>query len=235
MLVQALTECNVQPFFSCFRPVPRAHRGRPSRPSYSIGGKKPYDADYSARLPPAHLRLLGGDRLRERAVAPAGQQRSSRRRREQRAARGAATRSTSLDDAIASVLQQHGLLAPAGAYANGITVDSTRSFPTTSTCTFTQGNDGQLDATKYFARFALMTFDSDTNERSHRPRHRLARAPTSSGLIRCRARGASSEPVDQPALRGDLDEQQHRRDQLARPRPVVGAVGKAAWARRRRA
>ena len=146
MLIQALTG-NMQPYYSC-ETYPRTAGTRFAR-EYSLGGAAPYDVDYS--LPYSRPISNGSDQCvlvpykapgTVVGVGP-GNLRSG----------GNATDFP--DDALASVFNSY-----ATSSANGGGMAST--IPSASQCIFAQTPDGQLDAAKDYARFALMTFDSDT-------------------------------------------------------------------------
>jgi type IV pilus assembly protein PilY1 len=146
MLVQALTG-NMQPFFSCAEMTRKANTAFANE--FKIGTSAPYDLDY---VLPYHRPLSGSGAL-SCAFAP-------------RELPGAGPGSG---------------VGPSGLGAGGSAAD----FPGTAfqevlwnhlstqyaanapivagnTCTFDQASDGQLDATRDYVRFSLMTFDTDT-------------------------------------------------------------------------
>jgi type IV pilus assembly protein PilY1 len=147
MLVQALTG-NMQPFYSCAE-MSRA-AGTPFANEFKISGVAPYDVGYTL---PYHRPLSGGSAATACAFAP-------------RELPGASPGSG---------------VGPAGL---GITGSNAKDFPGTAfqevlwshlnaqytanapiasgnACTFDQAPDGQLDATRDYVRFSLMTFDTD--------------------------------------------------------------------------
>ena len=150
MLVQALTG-NLQPYFSCDE-IQRTSAS--FKNEFRIGGavpNAPYDADYYL---PYHRPLSGPDNASACAFAPSS---------------------------LPGAANGNGL-GPAGLGSGGDSSD----FPTTAfqpyketylrarygfnnplantafnTCTYDQAVDGQLDATRDYVRFGLMTFDND--------------------------------------------------------------------------
>jgi type IV pilus assembly protein PilY1 len=150
MLLQALTG-NLQPFFSCDA-VDRA--SATFRNEYKINGQAPYDAEYTL---PYHRPLTGAGPLEACALgpyklpgAPGGQ--------------GVGPNGLAADsptdardfpsDALVAIRNEH-LKTQYGS-------DSPLVVSTANVCAFDQANDGQLDATRDFIRFGLMTFDNDT-------------------------------------------------------------------------
>jgi type IV pilus assembly protein PilY1 len=149
MLLQAMTG-NFQPYFSCAS-VSRSKATNPKFATlYGINGQDPYDVNYAL---PFNMPMTGGTAADACVIAPwklpgatgatgvgAGKLTSG----------GKATDYP--DDAL--VAYKYTPLM-----TNGGVVDP----PTPNTCTFDQNNDGQLDVTKAYARFALMMFDSLTD------------------------------------------------------------------------
>lgn len=149
MLLQALTG-NFQPYFSC-EAVSRSKTANPRFSDlYGINGKDPYDKDYFL---PYNMPMTGGTPLTACVMAPwrlPGASGSTGVGINKLTSNGNATDYP--DDAI--IAYQYEPLIAAGGVPSGTL---------TNTCTFDQNNDGQLDVSKGYARFALMTFDSDTN------------------------------------------------------------------------
>lgn len=152
MLIQALTG-NLQPYFSCAA-IPR-DQGASSFfvQEYSINGKAPYDSGYFL---PYHRPLTGSSAANACAMAPfrlpgpnggAGVGPNNRN--------VPSTSATDFpDDALASVNYSY--------------LSSNQNLPVplpaANECLFDQALDGQLDAARDYARFGLMTFDSDIDE-----------------------------------------------------------------------
>jgi type IV pilus assembly protein PilY1 len=153
MLLQALTG-NLLPYYSC-EALSRASGSRFTK-EYSIAGIQPYDRDYFL---PYH-RPMTGTTSNTCVVAPwklpgttsAGVGPS------QNGAGGNANDFT--DDAIATVERDY-LNAQLDANASL----QTPNIPNSRECIFSQAPDGQLDAARDYARFALMTFDSEPSEK----------------------------------------------------------------------
>lgn len=154
MLLQALTG-NMQPFYSC----EALDRSQPAfLREYSIHDGTnpiaPYDKDYFL---PYHRPMTGNGLANTCVMAPyllpgnAGIGPNNRR------ATGAAD--TFPDDAIISVKRS---------YLNSTNQALTTPYSAildADKCIFDQTPDGQLDAARDYARFALMTFDNDPDER----------------------------------------------------------------------
>lgn len=145
ILVQALTG-NMQPYYSCAA-MPRA-AGSLFTHEFKIGGVTPYDTDYAL---PYHRPLSGGAgaacALSPNAlpgatigagVGPTG-----------RAATG-----TNPEDFPSSAFTTY-------PWSNLIGITSTADPSGAGTCTFDQANDGQLDLSRDYVRFSMMTFDGD--------------------------------------------------------------------------
>lgn len=156
MLIQALTG-NLQPFFSCAA-MDRSSSasGAAFRNEFKINGINPYDTDYSL---PYHRPLsgsasdlstcaLGPNRLPGASpgngVGPSGGGYGS--------GYGSDVRDFP-DDALQSAKWTY----MQSQYSSGNSLGTLGS----NACTFTQAADGQLDATRDYVRFALMTFDND--------------------------------------------------------------------------
>lgn len=144
MLLQALTG-NFMPYFSC-EAVSRSKATNPNfAKRYSIAGADPYDTDYFL---PYHQPMTGtnGDAC---VIAPwklPGAATGDGVGSDKLGADGYATDYP--DTALAAYKYTSlGTGLPDPLDASGI-------------CTFDQNNDGQLDVSKAYARFALMTFDS---------------------------------------------------------------------------
>jgi len=153
MLLQALTG-NLLPYYSC-EALSRAAGTRFAR-EYSIAGQPPHDVDYFL---PYH-RPMTGSTSNTCVIAPwnlpgttgdgVGPSRNG--------AGGNANDYT--DDALASVERD---------YLN-TRLDANQSLPSANIpnsreCVFAQAPDGQLDVSRDYVRFALMTFDSDPDEK----------------------------------------------------------------------
>jgi len=150
MLVQALTG-NMQPFFSC-NAMDRT--GAAFKNEFKIANQQVYDADYFL---PYHRPLAGTGAVGACAFAPYNLGGVGSGSGVGPVGRGTNTAPNNdvrsfPSDAFTQVLNQHlttqntanaGLLLPANA------------------CNYQQATDGQLDATRDYIRFGLMTFDND--------------------------------------------------------------------------
>ena len=148
MLLQAMTG-NFQPYFSCAA-VSRAS-GSDFVKRYGIAGKDPYDIDYFL---PYHQPMTGGVAGDGCVMSPwklPGAATGNGVGAYKVGAGGDATAYP--DDALIPYLFQ--------SLHQGVP-----ESPLPGKCNFDQNNDGQLDVTKAYARFALMTFDSDTSEKT---------------------------------------------------------------------
>lgn len=147
MLVQALTG-NMQPFFSCAEMTRRANTTFANE--FKISGVAPYDLDY---ILPYH-RPLSGAAAQACAFAP-------------RDLPGAAPGS-GVGPAGLGITGSNARDFPGTAFQevlwNHLNTQYTANAPIASgnACTFDQAVDGQLDATRDYVRFGLMTFDTDT-------------------------------------------------------------------------
>lgn len=154
MLVQALTG-NMQPFFSC-QETPRTANSAFTR-EYRIAGNTPYDTDYFL---PYHRPLTGDSSLNNVCVTGPHKLPGAAMGNGVGLGHGY-TGTTSVtdfpDDAIISVRQTY----HATQYA---TTGLPLVVPDAQTCIFDQTPDGQLDAARDYVRFALMTFDTDTEK-----------------------------------------------------------------------
>jgi type IV pilus assembly protein PilY1 len=147
MLIQALTG-NIQPYFSCGA-VDRSSTTFSQR--YQIAGKPPYDVGYSLN----YYMPLSGTGSSACALAPwkvpgapAGQGVGS-------AGLSTGTFATDFpDDALQPYLYS--------ALGTGLPA----TLDPASICNFDQSNDGQLDVSMNYARFALMTFDPSTDQQT---------------------------------------------------------------------
>lgn len=146
MLVQALTG-NMQPFFSCAEMTRKTNTAFANE--FKIGTSSPYDIDYNL---PYH-RPLSGSGLQACTFAP---------RELPGAGAGAGVGPSGLGaggsaaDFPATAFQE--------VLWNHLSQQYTNNAPIApgNTCTFDQSTDGQLDATRDYVRFSLMTFDTDT-------------------------------------------------------------------------
>jgi type IV pilus assembly protein PilY1 len=160
MLLQALTG-NLLPYFSCAEVDRSLATGTAFQNEYSIAGVKPYDTDYTL---PYHRPLTGTTLATACGIGP-------------NKLPGAASGTTGVgpgllgygtpagqggdvtdfpDDAIQSFNWQYAQAQ----YAGGTALASPLG---TNACIFNQASDGQLDAARDYVRFALMTFDNDTD------------------------------------------------------------------------
>jgi type IV pilus assembly protein PilY1 len=156
MLLQALTG-NIQPFFSCDAEVRTSNSAFDYE--FRINDKKAYDVDYFL---PYHRPLAGAIAPTDKvcAMAPwklpgAGGGGVGP------AKRGAGGNA---EDFPADALMQVYYTPMRTAYAA-----NTAYTPTAANgidCLFEQANDGQLDLSRDFVRFALMTFDNDGSEKT---------------------------------------------------------------------
>lgn len=148
MLLQALTG-NMQPYYSC-EAIDRA--GAAFKNEFKIAGVDPYDADYFL---PYHRPLTGASAATACTIAPYNLGGATSGQGIGPSGRGAGGDSRDFPpDALAAVRNQY----LAGQYAANSPITLAGN-----TCVFDQANDGQLDATRDFIRFALMTFDNDTS------------------------------------------------------------------------
>jgi type IV pilus assembly protein PilY1 len=149
MLLQALTG-NMQPYYSC----DAVDRASPAfKNEFRIAGKTVYDADYFL---PYHRPLTGVSIPSDTSCTFAAYKLPG-------VATGSGVGPGNLGSggdasdfpptAFTSVFNKDLKLA----YGGG------SPLAATDTCTFEQAVDGQLDAAKDYVRFALMTFDNDTN------------------------------------------------------------------------
>lgn len=143
-LLQALTG-SFQPYYSC-EALDRATAR--FKGEYSIGGKEPYDASYDLK----HYRPLSGSSAATACVnMPYTLPGASSGVGGANLNEGGSSKLTDFPpDAVKSFLNTDVVAAGGG------------SLVGKTACTFTQANDGQLDAVQDFVRFGLMTFDSDT-------------------------------------------------------------------------
>lgn len=145
MLLQALTG-SFQPYFSCAA-VPRTS-GSDFVKRYSIAGKEPYDVDYFL---PYHQPMTGSTEADACVMSPWKLPGTTAGVGSAQVSHGSGIATDYPDDAIVAYkFKQLGTGLPA-------------SLIDTNKCTFDQSNDGQLDVSKAYARFALMTFDSLTD------------------------------------------------------------------------
>lgn len=158
MLLQALTG-NFQPYYSCDA-VNRAASNAAFKNEFKINGVVPYDTDY---VIPYHRPISGGTAAAACALTPAvlpgaapgtGVGPTGGGRVTDPSTGGTVTSRDMPDDAFAAVLN-----TPLRTAYNG----NTSPITALNACTFEQANDGQLDATRDFIRFAMMTFDNDTS------------------------------------------------------------------------
>lgn len=145
-LVQALTG-NMQPYYSCDA-ISRS--GTAFLNEFSILTKPPLDKDYAL---PYHRPLTGGTSATACALAPTKLPGSGVSWGAGRVGAGGDA-SDFPDDALTgrdyTTLKSN--------YAGG------SPSLTSTTCTFEQARDGQLDASRDYVRFGLMTFDNELNE-----------------------------------------------------------------------
>jgi type IV pilus assembly protein PilY1 len=152
MLLQALTG-NLQPYFSCEEVNRDAGPGNPFVAEYKIGGRAPYDANY---FMPYHRPMTGTSDANACAIAPYILPGASNGVGENGRGDNSLLASDFPDDAIASVYRS---------YLNSTGHSLAVPLPASGAkCIFDQAPDGQLDAARDYARFALMTFDNDINE-----------------------------------------------------------------------
>ncbi len=159
MLLQALTG-SFQPFYSCDA-MPRTI-GSPFENEYKIAGRPPYDIDYFV---PYHRPLTGsaaGDNVC--AITP-WQLPGTGAGVGPGAYNTPGTNTFDLPDTAFATVKYTGT---GDTLVARMTANSGIGFPTVvaDTCNFEQSPDGQLDIARDYVRFALMTFDSDTNERT---------------------------------------------------------------------
>jgi type IV pilus assembly protein PilY1 len=149
MLVQALTG-NMQPYYSCDA-IPRTDVR--FKNEFAIGTSQVYDADYFL---PYH-RPLTGALTTACAFAPNALPGTTTGSGVGPARLGVASTVASdfPPNAFQSVFNSH-LVTQYSAAAPGLAVSG-------NTCTFEQTGDGQLDAARDYVRFAMMTFDNDTD------------------------------------------------------------------------
>lgn len=151
MLVQALTG-NLQPYYSC-EALSRMGATSPFGREYSIAGKQPYDTDYFL---PYHRPMTGNTAANACVVAPY---------RLPGTATGVGPNQRGLATANASDFPDDSLASIYRSYLNSSNQSLPVPLPSAQQCIFDQAPDGQLDAARDYARFALMTFDNDENER----------------------------------------------------------------------
>lgn len=156
VLVQALTG-NLQPYFSCGE----MDRGATSALAneYRIGTSKPYDVGYSL---PYHRPLSGGTAATACAIGPwrlpgGGGVGVGPTNQSSLDAQGT-TADTFPSDALRK-LRWSDIVASYPGAAGGSAIP----VSTANACDFLQAADGQLDASRDYVRFGLMTFDSDTD------------------------------------------------------------------------
>lgn len=158
MLLQALTG-NLQPYYSCSA----IDRTTPAfRNEFKINNVNSYDYQYFL---PYHRPLTGSGSLNACAFAPytlPGATMGAGVGPALRGDNGTDSRAFG-NDAFVSVLNDHLTTRYAG---NNPLVNELVLAPTGNGCLFDQANDGQLDATRDYIRFGLMTFDNDTSEKT---------------------------------------------------------------------
>ncbi|MBS2011841.1 MAG: hypothetical protein JST00_03045 [Deltaproteobacteria bacterium] len=153
MLLQALTG-NLQPYFSCAA-VDRATAGFQNE--FKINDRTPYDYQYFL---PYHRPLAGNAAANACAFAPYTLPGAPAGSGVGPARRGSGTdASVFLPDSFVSVLNSHLTTQYAG---NSALINELTMAPAGNGCLFDQANDGQLDATRDYIRFGLMTFDNAT-------------------------------------------------------------------------
>ena len=159
MLLQALTG-NIQPFYSCDAMSRAKTPATPFVREYQINLQAPYDADYFI---PYHRPLSGAIAPTDRvcAVGPwnlpgtGGNGVGPARR-------GAGGNA---EDFPTNALMSVPYTPMKNAYSIGSAYTPTATDGVD--CQFEQANDGQLDLSKDFIRFGMMTFDNDPDQRTN--------------------------------------------------------------------
>lgn len=163
MLLQALTG-NLQPYYACeavqrepkvadpasFPNVDVGNRAFVNE--YQINDQKPYDTGY---FMPYHRPMTGTEDAKVCTIAPYKLPGAASGVGANHGGLADLTASDFPDDALTSVYRAS---VPNGVVPIPLT--------TGAACTFNQATDGQLDAARDYARFALMTFDNDVSERT---------------------------------------------------------------------
>lgn len=154
MLLQALTG-NIQPFFSCEALARDAGPTSPFVREFSISGRAPYDAGYFL---PYHRPMAGNGAPNACVVAPYLLSGGGGIGPNTRGVGGSA--SDFPEDALITVRRD---------YLNSVNQSLPTPFSSISStdkCIFEQAPDGQLDASRDYVRFGLMTFDNDPDWRT---------------------------------------------------------------------
>lgn len=146
MLVQALTG-NMQPFYSCAEMSRKA--GTAFANEYKIAGIAPYDTDYAL---PYH-RPLSGQGANACAFAPYDLPGAS-------AGAGVGPSGRGLAGSVATDFPATAFTQVLWSHLN-TRYGANQGLLAGNACTFDQALDGQLDATRDYVRFSLMTFDTD--------------------------------------------------------------------------
>jgi type IV pilus assembly protein PilY1 len=144
-LLQALTG-SFQPYFSCDDMDRAASR---FQAEYAIGGKQPYDSNYDLHY---HRPLTGSSATTACANVPFTLPGTSSGVGGANRNEGGGKLTDFPSDSVVSFYNQYVTTANGGALTNSAA----------NVCSFSQANDGQLDAVQDFVRFGLMTFDADT-------------------------------------------------------------------------
>lgn len=157
MLLQAMTG-NLQPFFSCAE----VNRSTPAfQNEFKINNVNAYDYQYFL---PYHRPLAGNGAPNACAFAPYTLPGASMGSGVGPGLRGAGGNSRDMPaDSFVSVLNNHLSTRYAG---NNPLISELTMAPAGNGCIYDQANDGQLDATRDYIRFALMTFDNATESQT---------------------------------------------------------------------
>lgn len=149
MLLQALTG-NMQPYYSCDA-IDRSSQRFSNE--FKIAGVAPYDAGYFL---PYHRPLTGASPATACTLAPSHLPGTSN---------GTGVGPGALGEPAGTLATDF----PPDAFTQVFNTDLVSAYSVNAplsvnnTCTFEQASDGQLDATKDYVRFGLMTFDNDTD------------------------------------------------------------------------
>lgn len=149
MLLQALTG-NMAPFYSC-EEMPRNRNGALFN-EFKINGQAPYDTDY---ILPYHRPLSGPNPADACAFAPW--------RLPGGGGVGSGNNSAGGNAGDFPVDAFRSMKMGALASFNGPGPGSDPAMAAANLCVFDQASDGQLDVSRDYIRFGLMTFDSDTD------------------------------------------------------------------------
>jgi len=143
-LLQALTG-NIQPYYSCVK-VDRASNA--FNLEYRINSTAPYDTTYYL---PYHRPISGSSAANSCAIGPYALPGTATGSGVGPARRGAGGNA---NDFPATAIATY-------PYTDLLAISDGTDIANRNTCSFDQNIDGQLDAARDYARFAMMTFDSD--------------------------------------------------------------------------